>query len=157
MDALHNRIREANIPYVKRSQYKEKLLRRLDGLPEKRLHLNKEEDKMLKPIWQKLHLNEEEDKMLKSIWQGTEGLWHDVEALKFRPLTDQGQQRLYKLDSLLKTGGNEDTQGLELLTFSGNRDTKEDRSGTKYIGATDLFKEMTRRRTANPDWDDQQP
>jgi hypothetical protein len=43
---------------------------------------------------------------------------------------------------------------MELLTFSGNRETKEDRSGTKHIGATDLLKEMTRRRTANPDWDE---
>jgi hypothetical protein len=45
-------------------------------------------------------------------------------------------------------------QGMELLTFSGNRETKEDRSGTKHIGATDLLNEMTRRRAANPDWDD---
>jgi hypothetical protein len=58
------------------------------------------------------------------------------------------------LDGLLKTGGNEATQRLELLIFSGNRDTKEDRSGTKHIGATDLLKEMTSRRTANLDWDD---
>jgi hypothetical protein len=43
---------------------------------------------------------------------------------------------------------------VELLTFSGNRETKEDRSGTKHIEATDLLKEMTRRRTVNPDWDD---
>jgi hypothetical protein len=130
-DALDDRIREANIAYVKRPPYREKLLRRLKGLLEKKHHLNKEEGKMAKPIW-----------------QGTEGLWHDVEAL-----TDQGRQRLHKLDGLLKTGGNKATQGLELLTFSGNRETKEDRSGTKHIGATDLLKEMTRRRTANPDWD----
>jgi hypothetical protein len=45
-------------------------------------------------------------------------------------------------------------QGRELLTFSGNRETKEDRSGTKHIKATDLLKEMTRRGAANPDWDD---
>jgi hypothetical protein len=69
----------------------------------------------------KHHLNKEEGKMAMPIWQGAEGLWHDVEALKFRPLTDRGQQRLHKLDGLLKTGGNKATQGLELLTFSGNR------------------------------------
>jgi hypothetical protein len=45
-------------------------------------------------------------------------------------------------------------QGMELLTFSGNRETKEDRSGAKHIGATDLLNEMTRRQTANPDWED---
>jgi hypothetical protein len=104
MDALHDRIRDANIHYIERSHYKEKLLRRLDGLPD----LNKEDGNMLDPIW-----------------QGTDGLWHVVEALKLRPLTDQGRQRLHKLDGLLKTGGNKATQGLELLIFSGNRDTKE--------------------------------
>jgi hypothetical protein len=56
----------------------------------------------------------------------------------------------------LETRDNTTTQfqRMELLTFSGNRETKEDRSGTKHIGATDLLKEMTRRRTANPDWDE---
>jgi hypothetical protein len=97
--------------------------------------------------------------MVTPIWQGTEWLWHDVEASKDqrrKMLTDQGQKLLNTLDGLtrLETRGNEATQRLELLTFSGNRETKEDRSGTKHIGATDLLKEMTRRRTANPDWDD---
>jgi hypothetical protein len=81
--------------------------------------------------------------MATAIWQGTE--WHQAQAS-----TDQGQKN--------KTGPtmrrNKDTQILELLTFSGNRETKEDRSGTKHIGSTDLLKEMTRRRAANPDWDD---
>jgi hypothetical protein len=81
--------------------------------------------------------------MATAIWQGTE--WHQAQAS-----TDQGQKN--------KTGPtmrrNKDTQILELLTFSGNRETKEDRSGTKHIGATDLLKEMTRIRAANPDWDD---
>jgi hypothetical protein len=65
-------------------------------------------------------------------------------------LTDQGPN----LPTILEMRGNKATQRLELLTFSGNRETKEDRSGTKHIGATDLLKEMTRRRAANPDWDD---
>jgi hypothetical protein len=64
-DTLDHSIREANIPYAERPQYKGKLLLKLD--------LNKEAKKMTEPIW-----------------QGTEGLWHDVEALKFRPLTDLG-------------------------------------------------------------------
>jgi hypothetical protein len=74
----------------------------------------------------------------------------NIVPLKFRQQTNQGQQHLHKLDSLVQTGGNKATHGLELLTFSGNRDTKEDRNSTKHIGATDLLKEMTRRRTANP-------
>jgi hypothetical protein len=124
MATLDNCIREANIPYAKRPQYKEKLLRTFD------------------PIEGEMNLTGE-------IWEGTDGLWHEVVPLKFRPKTNQGRQHLHKLDGLLKTGGNKATQGLEFLTFS-----KEDRNGTKHIGATDLLKEMTRRRTANPDWDD---
>jgi hypothetical protein len=147
MDALDDRIREANIPYVERPQYREKLLRRLDGLSETRENTTTQFQE------KKHHLNKEEGKMAMPIWQGTEGLWHDVEAQKFRPLTDQGRQRLHKLDGLLKTGGNKATQGLELLTFSGNKKTKEDSSGIKHIGATDLLKEMTRRRIANSDWE----
>jgi hypothetical protein len=123
MDALDHSIREANIPYAERPQYKEKLPRKFD------LDQTREERMLTAPIW------EERD-----------GLWHNVVPRKF-----QGRQRLHKLDGLLETGGKEATQGLELLTFSGNRDTREDRSGTKHIGATDLLKEMTRRRTANPD------
>jgi uncharacterized protein YeaO (DUF488 family) len=75
---------------------------------------------------------------------------------KLPPLTDQRRKLLRRLDGLLETRENTTTQfqGLELLTFSGNRETKEDRSRTKHIGATDLLKEITRRRTANPDWDD---
>jgi hypothetical protein len=91
--------------------------------------------------------------MATPIWQGTEGLWHDVELSKDqgqKMLTDQGRKLLTRLDGLTRL---EATQRLELLTFSGNRETKEDRSGTKHIGATDLLKEMTRRRTANPDGD----
>jgi hypothetical protein len=65
-------------------------------------------------------------------------------------LTDQGQKLLTRLETRVK----EAIQRLELLIFSGHRETKEDRSSTKHIGATDLLKEMTRRRTANPDWDD---
>jgi hypothetical protein len=75
----------------------------------------------------------------------------DGHGRKLPPLT--GQKLLRRLDGLLETRKNTTTQfqGLELLTLSGNRETKEDRSGTKHIGATDLLKE---RRTANPDWDD---
>jgi hypothetical protein len=117
----------------------------------------------------KHHLNKEQGKMATPIWQGTERLWHNVEASKDQgqkmltdqgrklpPLTDQGRKLVRRLDRLLETRENTTTQfqGLELLTFSGNRETKEDRSGTKHIGATDLLNEMTRRRTANPDWDD---
>jgi hypothetical protein len=101
----------------------------------------------------KHQLNKEEVKMAMAIWQGTEALWHDVEALKDqgrKMLTDQGR----KILTGKTTRGNEATQILELLTFSGNRETKEDRSGTKHSGATDLLKEMTRRRAANQDWDD---
>jgi hypothetical protein len=128
MATLDNCIREADIAYAKRPQYKEKLL--------------------------KSDPTKGEMKLTEPIWEGTNGLWHNIVPLKFRPQTDQGRQHLHKLDGLLKPGGNEATQRLELLTFSGKRDTKEDRNGTKHIGATDLLKEMTRRRTANPDWDD---
>jgi hypothetical protein len=40
---------------------------------------------------------------------------------------------------------------LKLLGFSGNKETKEYK-GTKHIGATDLLREMARRRAANPAW-----
>jgi hypothetical protein len=40
----------------------------------------------------------------------------------------------------------------KLLSFSGNKETKEYK-GTKHIGATDLLREMARRRAANPAWD----
>jgi hypothetical protein len=51
------------------------------------------------------------------------------------------------------TGTKGSTPILELLNFSENRETSKYR-GTKHIGAADLLKEMTRRRAANPDWDD---
>jgi hypothetical protein len=50
-------------------------------------------------------------------------------------------------------GTNVSTPILKLLSFSGNKETKE-YTGTKHIGATDLLREMARRRAANPDWDD---
>jgi hypothetical protein len=81
--------------------------------------------------------------MATAIWQGAE--WHEGQAA-----TDQGRNN----QTGPTTRRNEDTQILELLTFSENRKTKEDKSGTKHIGATDLLKEMTRRRAANSDWDD---
>jgi hypothetical protein len=76
-------------------------------------------------------------------WQGAE--WH-----RAQPSADQGQNT----QTTPTTRKKEATQTLKLLTFSVNRETKEDRSGTKHIGATDLLKEMTRRRAANPDWED---
>jgi hypothetical protein len=81
--------------------------------------------------------------MAMAILQGTE--WHEAQAS-----TDQGRNN----QTGATTRRNEDTQILELLTLSENRETKEDRSSNKHIGATDLLKEMTRRRAANPDWDD---
>jgi hypothetical protein len=82
----------------------------------------------------------------------------DVEASKVqgRQLTDVGQRLLRRLDGLMEEREKSTTQfkGMELLTFSGNRKTKKDRNSTKHIGATDLLNEMTRRRTANLNWDD---
>jgi hypothetical protein len=53
----------------------------------------------------KHNLNKEEGKMVTPIWQGTEGLWHDVEASKDqgqKMLTDQGQKLLTRLDGLTR-------------------------------------------------------
>jgi hypothetical protein len=104
----------------------------------------------------KHHLNKEEGKMVLIDRRRKLRLYQtDDVGQKLPPLTDQGQKLLRRLDGLLETRENTTTQfqGLALLSFSGNRETKEDRSGTKHIGATDLLKEITRRRTANPDWD----
>jgi hypothetical protein len=76
-------------------------------------------------------------------WQRAE--WHEEQAS-----ADQGQNN----PTGPTTRRKEATEILELLTLSGNREPKEDRSGTKHIRATDLLKEMTRRRAANPDWHD---
>jgi hypothetical protein len=92
--------------------------------------------------------------MSTAIWQGTE--WHETQASK-----DQGRKMLMGQGRKILTGkttrGNKATQILELLTFTGDRETKEVRSGTKHIGATDLLKEMTRRRAANLDGMTRQP
>jgi hypothetical protein len=82
-------------------------------------------------------------KMATARWQGA--AWHEAQAS-----ADQGKNP----KMATATRKRESTPILELLTFSGNRETREDRRGTKYIRATDLLKEMTRRRAANPDWDD---
>jgi hypothetical protein len=42
---------------------------------------------------------------------------------------------------------------LKNLIFSGDKETKE-YEGRKHIGAADLLREMTRRRVANPAWND---
>jgi hypothetical protein len=57
-------------------------------------------------------------------WQGAE--WHKAQAS-----ADQGKNT----QTTPTTRKKEATQILKLLTFSGNRETKEDRSGTKHIGA----------------------
>jgi hypothetical protein len=43
---------------------------------------------------------------------------------------------------------------LEVLIFSGEKKTRE-YDGRKHIGATDLFREMARRKAANPPWNDE--
>jgi hypothetical protein len=62
-------------------------------------------------------------------WQGA--AWHEAQAS-----ADQGRNP--KMTTA--TSKRESTQILKLLTFSGNRETKEDRRGTKHIGATDILK-----------------
>jgi hypothetical protein len=42
---------------------------------------------------------------------------------------------------------------LEVLIFSGDKETKE-YDGRKHIGAADLLREMARRKAANPAWND---
>jgi hypothetical protein len=76
-------------------------------------------------------------------WQGA--AWDKAQAS-----ADQGKN----LKMTTATSKKKSTPILKLLTISGNRETREDRRGTKHIGATDLLKEMTRRRAANPDWND---
>jgi hypothetical protein len=43
---------------------------------------------------------------------------------------------------------------LEVLIFSGDKETREC-EGRKHIGAADLLREMGRRKTANPAWNDE--
>jgi hypothetical protein len=43
---------------------------------------------------------------------------------------------------------------LEVLIFSGDKETKE-YDGRKHIGASDLLREMARRKAANPAWNDE--
>jgi hypothetical protein len=49
----------------------------------------------------------------------------------------------------VESGGIVSTTLLEVLIFSGEKETRE-HDGRKHIGAADLLREMARRKAANP-------
>jgi hypothetical protein len=73
-----------------------------------------------------------------------EAAWHDSQS-------SADHTSYFKMATAAGTIGS--TPILKLLSISGNKETKEYK-GTKHIGATDLLREMARRRAANPAWDD---